>query len=292
MWRKLLPGRLKDLWRAEFQHQLWDQLPSVLPHFGFFPHQPQARCYCVPNTPEKAEFHELSPLPVPPKRLWAGYGETAGEYLSSGKEDVQSMTAVLGALGTTLESSGCILELGCAGGRMIRWLADVTTHGEVWGTDISASAILWCQQYLSPPFRFVTTTTWPHLPFEDRYFGLIYAGSVFTHIDDLADAWFLELRRVLRPGGKLYITIHDRNTVALLNGKARDTYLSKLLHATPEYEEYIRSDFGMFTIYRSVQSQVFYDIGFLRRKLEQYYRILAIVEQTYGYQSAVLLDRV
>lgn len=29
------------------------------------------------------------------------------------------------------------------------------------------------------------------LKFADGYFDVIYGGSVFTHIDDLADAWFL-----------------------------------------------------------------------------------------------------
>jgi ubiquinone/menaquinone biosynthesis C-methylase UbiE len=46
-------------------------------------------------------------------------------------------------------------------------------------------------------------TILPHLPFEDRSFDVVYAGSVFTHIDDLAQTWFLELRRVLHAGGML-----------------------------------------------------------------------------------------
>lgn len=54
----------------------------------------------------------------------------------------------------------------------------------------------------TPSFRFVTTTTLPHLPFADGYFHMIHAGSVFTHIADLAEAWLLEIRRVLaRAGG-------------------------------------------------------------------------------------------
>jgi ubiquinone/menaquinone biosynthesis C-methylase UbiE len=68
----------------------------------------------------------------------------------------------------------------------------------MWGVDINARHINWCQLNLRPPFSFATTTTAPQLPFEDGYFDLIYSGSVFTQLSDLADAWILELRRVVR----------------------------------------------------------------------------------------------
>ena len=111
------------------------------------------------------------------------------------------MLEILSKAGVSLPSLGNVLEFGCADGRMIRWLEDWAHDREIWGTDIDASRILWCKQNLGRHFRFATTTIVPHLPFEDRHFGFIYAGSVFTHIDDLADAWIAELRRVLRPAG-------------------------------------------------------------------------------------------
>ena len=49
--------------------------------------------------------------------------------------------------------------------------------------------------------NFATVTTAPHLPFADGYFDFAYCSSVFTHISDLADAWLLELRRIVRSGG-------------------------------------------------------------------------------------------
>ena len=42
-------------------------------------------------------------------------------------------------------------------------------------------------------------TAFPHLPFEDNTFTLIYAGSVFTHILQLMDAWVMEFPRILKP---------------------------------------------------------------------------------------------
>ena len=100
---------------------------------------------------------------------------------------------------------------------MIRWLADLAQECQIWASKIDARQSLWCQENLSPPFNFATVTTAPHLPFEDRYFDLIYCGSVFTHIDhDLADAWLLELKRIIRPGGRVYITVHDKHSADLI----------------------------------------------------------------------------
>jgi SAM-dependent methyltransferase len=74
---------------------------------------------------------------------------------------------------------------------------------------------------------FATGTTAPHVPFEDRTFDLIYCGSVFTHISELAEAWLLELRRILRPGGYVYVTIHTRHTIDLLLTRYREEPLLK-----------------------------------------------------------------
>lgn len=269
---------------------------AMIPYYqGFLPYRAM-QSYLLPKTPDKAEFYPGSPLPVPPRNLWLGYGETVEVYLSGGMHHVQTMERLLNASGTSFESSKRILELGCAAGRMIRWLHPLTETCEIWGTDINASSIIWCQQHLSPPFHFTTTTIFPHLPFEDQYFGLVYAGSVFTHIDDLADAWFLELRRVLRRGGRLYITLHDRRTVDLVSNEQNDqswiVQFRKYVRSFPEYDKFSRSNFGMFSLRRCHNVQVFYDIEFLSRKLKPFFQVLSVTEEAYGKQSAMVLERI
>jgi SAM-dependent methyltransferase len=257
---------------------------------GYFPHAPGSPCYLIPKTPAKGPIYPDSPFPVPPTEVRVGYGTTDQQFLDSGKKDVQTIRDILARAGTSVEAASRILDFGCASGRMVRWFLDVSDRCEVWGTDISASCIHWCKQHLSPPFHFATTTVYPHLPFEDHYFGLIYSGSVFTHIDDLADAWFLELRRILRPGGKLYVSIHDRHTAKVLEGK--NWFLPNFLCSFPEYKQYLASDFGMFTMGRSVSSQVFYDPEFLARRLAPFYRVLSVTEEAYYHQTVMLLERV
>ena len=259
-----------------------DQFPIFLPYL------PGGSCYVLPK-----QAPEPLTKPVPPKERWIidKQGNTSEEYLASGKRDLEDMRRVLNEAGVSIESLGNILDFGCGDGRMIRWLEELAYDREVWGTDINAERILWCKQNLSPRLRFATTTIVPHLPFEDRHFGFGYAGSVFTHIDDLADAWFAELRRILRPGGKLFITVHLKADVELLDGKYKDSGLTSLLRGYPEYEQFAYSDFNMFTIGRSSRSIVFYDIDYLRNSLEPMFRLLSVTEELRLYQNGLLLER-
>ncbi len=162
---------------------------------------------------------------------------------------------------------------------------------EIWGADIEAEYIYWCRQHLSPPFHFATTTTIPHLPFEDRHFALIYCMSVFTHIDDLAEAWLLELRRVLSPEGRLLITICDRHTVELLDGPRKDHPFAKRMRGDATYRRW-KDRSQMLVVGRDASTNVFYDIDYFRRTLDPMYRVLSVVQEGLGgYQTALLLAR-
>jgi SAM-dependent methyltransferase len=246
------------------------------------------------NRPDNLPTCKLG-LPVPPKSLWAEYGNTEQEYLSWGETDVSKMLSILSETGWVWADHGRALEFGCAAGRMVRWLKDLAETHEIWGLDISAKHVQWCQSNLTPPFHFATTTVVPHLPFEDRYFDFVFAGSVFTHMEDLAMAWFLELRRVIRPGGRLYVTIHDRNTVELLKKDYQHLLNFHMLEHredfTKAYYQYTGSEFGMFTIGRSIFSRVFYDMEYLERMLSPAFRTLRVEPKAYGPQTALLLER-
>jgi len=155
-------------------------------------------------------------LPPHPLRHYYGYKDGKFHddlYIKSGENDMNTVRALLQKDGFDF-SQERMLEFGCSAGRLMRHLEKEAHDTEIWGVDIHSAAIHWAQAHLSPPFNFATVTTTPHLPFEDNYFGFIFAGSVWTHIGELDDAWLLEMRRVLRPGGRLYITISDENTLS------------------------------------------------------------------------------
>lgn len=260
--------------------------PTILPYFiTFFPYRRTSYTYWVPRAKPPRVAGQL---PNPPEHLWLGYGRTIEEWLESGRRHVGKMRELLKETGYEIKDGDRVLELGCAGARMLRCLQDVADKCEIWGTDISGEHILWCKQNLSPPFNFCITTTTPHLPFPDNYFDLIYAGSVFTHIDDMADTWLFELRRILKPGGRAYLTIHDNHTIRLLS-EQRNLDLSKTLFCRPDY--FRNNDYGMFTIGRFMRSQVFFDTDYFTAPLKPFFDVLSVTPEAYGFQTAVLLRK-
>ncbi len=264
--------------------------------------------FAVPKQHRPKDQETDDDLAVPPRPFWIGYGSDFGDkgqewYISRGKGDVGRMLEIVGFSGLSLAQGGRVLEMGCAAGRMIRHLKSFSDACEIWGVDVNAPLINWCKGNLSPPFHFATTTTIPHLPFQDGYFDLIYTGSVFTHIDDLADAWLLELRRVLSPRGRVYITIHDRHTIKLLkegyhydktgyftSKDSVEVSLTAQLSSDPIYRNN-EATFGMLAIGRDFLSQVFYDIDYFRKVAGSMFDVLSVTEEAYGHQTAVLLGQ-
>jgi SAM-dependent methyltransferase len=281
--------------------------PELMQFSLFWPHDhrsPYARPVENGNGPEIAG----ADLPVPPKDLWAYYCTSAESFLQTGKEDVETMGRLLAESGAPLEQSGRILELGSAGGRLTRWLAPLAPENEVWGADIWSTAVLWCQDHLSPPLNFFTNTMVPSLPFEDRSLGLVYAGSVFTHIDDLVETWFLELHRIIRPGGRLYFTVNDEHAVRVFDGEADpadypryhertggkenwDGFVA-MVNASPEYARFKRGDAYMVTLGRSIRANVLWSSDALCKRLGFGFRVCSVNPEAYGHQTAILLERI
>jgi SAM-dependent methyltransferase len=231
-------------------------------------------------------------LPVPPPELWEGYGKTPEQYLDSGREHVMAMREIVGKAGLDIDSAGRVLEFGCSAGRMIRWFAPVGKGREIWGVDIASKPIHWAIQHLAPPFYFATNTTLPPLPFEGGAFQFIYAGSVFTHIADLADLWLIELRRLLKPSGLLYVTVHDKHTLDLLLAKYPGISLTRTLQEANARTGCLQANFAKLVLARSPKgAQVFYDISFLRQHWGRLLEVVSVTNEAYGYQTAVLFRK-
>jgi len=266
----------------------------------FYPYEPDRASYLLPKVSRDGQTLRAE-LPIPPLdlRQHAYLGPDAEAYLAAGKKYVKKMADILQTSGITVEPGQRILDFGCADGMMVRNFREIAESGEAWGVDINGSQIIWCQQHLSPPFKFVTTTSFPHLPFEEGSFDLIYSFSVFTHICDLTEAWLLELRRILRRGGVLYLTVHDKHTIDLIFKKNRGFQFEHLRDAEKSLA-FRNSEFDMFTINRvpgggieheGRQAQVFYDIGYLRRHWGNYLKVLSTTEEAYVHQTAIVLRK-
>ena len=157
--------------------------------------------------------------PLPSRRLMvrvAGTGD-ADWFLRSGRAGFDAIAAH-----APLAELDAVLDFGCGCGRVTRWWSDFP--GTIAGSDVSGAAIAWCRANL-PFARFETNALAPPLVFDDESFDLVYALSVFTHLTaDLQLAWRDELRRVLRPGGRLLLTTHGSSYVPRLTAEERGQF--------------------------------------------------------------------
>ena len=256
----------------------------------YFPYKENADSYVILKQEKDLEFCELG-LPIPPVELWLGYGNSVQEYLH-GKQQISNMMGILQKGGYDVSSMNSIMDFGCGAGRMIRWLKPYAETAEIWGTDISSDHITWAINHLSPPFNFATTTTIPHMPFEEGYFDLIFAGSVFTHIDDLVESWLLELRRVLSKRGCIYITIQDKNSMHLLRTSKyyKEIWLKHYIEENPLFIE-AGQEFLKIVGLRGTRSQVFYDIDYFCKLVKNIFDVVSINNAAYGFQTGILLKR-
>lgn len=233
-------------------------------------------------------------LPVPPQGLWLGYARTADEYIVGGRHDVETMLRLLRSAGASMDEFVRVLDVGCGAGRMLRAFPDVGRR-ELWGVDISAPHIEWCERHLTPPMHFATTTTLPHLPFEDAKFDLIWCGSVFTHISELATAWLLELRRVVRPRGWIYVTVHTKRSIELLEGRYADDALSggfaHSITGIPATRQFQSSRSLELIIGSDPDSQVFYDADGIAERWSRLLDVASVTEEAHDYQAAIVLQK-
>jgi SAM-dependent methyltransferase len=96
-----------------------------------------------------------------------------------------------------------VLDFGCGAARVLRHFLDEAETAEFWGCDIDGPSIDWIRANLSPPLCCFRNERTPTLALESDSFHLVYATSVFTHIDASWSDWLLELHRILVPGGML-----------------------------------------------------------------------------------------
>ena len=163
-------------------------------------------------------------LPLPPDvlRLMVAGTDDAEWFLTAGARAVESLTAVLAKANVALHQCESILDFGCGCGRVIRHLRHLPA--ELHGCDTNPVAVDWCDENL--PFgRFAVNALESPLEYDAESFDLVYALSVFTHLPrDLQSHWMCELRRVLKPGGVLVVSLHGDAMLGHLNRAERADY--------------------------------------------------------------------
>ncbi|SHJ73782.1 Cyclopropane fatty-acyl-phospholipid synthase [Roseomonas rosea] len=228
-------------------------------------------------------------FPLPPEdnqRRVVGEANRA-RFVFGGATLFKNLEFHLRELGLTWGDTPRILDWGCGAGRLARYLI-AHSGARVTGVDIDADNIAWCRANL-PGGRFETVGLMPPMPFEDGSFDLAVGISVVTHLkEEVQFAWLEELRRVVRPGGLVFLSIQGPVQFAyngfpphLFRQIERDGFLDlsvdDALDAVIEDKEYYRS---------AMQSR-----AYIVDRWSPYFEVLAIEDATAAIQDFVILRR-
>jgi len=257
----------------------------------------------IVKTPEHLLYHDQprvvdlilsDEMPIPATEDRENYYDDRHiEYWISGYADCRKLEPYL----SNPHGPERYLDFGGATGRVSRHLTR-NPRREVWLCDINVNWIAWIDRHFNRSIRAFQNRIQPSLPIEDKYFDLISAFSVFTHLDQDEIPWLLELRRILRPEGYLYLTVLDDHVWDRLKDPAWE-WLFKSLSRGRNDEFLIEQcqkplSERMVLEYSSAEAyniNTFLSRAYLKKKWGAFFSEMTFLEDYHNYQTAVVLKR-
>lgn len=231
-----------------------------------------------------------APLPMPEDRE-GYYGNDHFAYWASGLYDWLHLRKAACELH---QAPRRYLDIGCASGRVLRHAA-LDRSVAAWGCDISRRHVDWCNTFLPQNLSVFQNTSIPTLPLESNYFDLVSAYSVFTHIESFETTWLTELRRILKPGGIAWLTIHSDHTLAKMRP---DWPLYNAVSTHPKFvamnaKQEMNSDRMIFRWHhdKSYSGNVFYRRSYIERAWGRIMKIRHYMNEFPQYQDVVILQK-
>jgi SAM-dependent methyltransferase len=114
------------------------------------------------------------------------------------------------------------------------------------GVDPNEAAIAWAREHL-PEIRFDVSPQDPPLRFPDAHFDLVFAISIWSHYaEPAAIRWLDEMRRVIRPGGRLVFSTHGLHSISYYaqTGERSPEQLAKIRRALYRSDHWFAAEFG------------------------------------------------
>jgi len=130
-----------------------------------------------------------------------------------------------------------VLDYGCGDGKFTNTLVKANAL-KVFGIDISQNAIGFARKLV--PMADFMVSNGGRLEYSDNYFDVIFSLDVIEHIpDNDRESVLVELKRALKPGGKLILTIPSKN---------KNLDPKHFRHFTPvEIEQSLKNDYSDLT---------------------------------------------
>jgi SAM-dependent methyltransferase len=123
------------------------------------------------------------------------------------------VTDALARSGAPFAPGMTALDFGCSSGRVVRVLRAAFPDVDWHGCDPIPDAIEWASANL-PGISFVRSPEYPPLPYADAAFDAVFAISIWSHFSaDAGGEWLREMRRIVKPGGRLLLSTHGEQTL-------------------------------------------------------------------------------
>jgi SAM-dependent methyltransferase len=226
---------------------------------------------------------------IPPAKLrYRVHGSLDEEsFLMVGRVLSENICNLLASVGWDIYTFKHVLDFGCGSGRVLRYFLNVPASCQLYGTDIDPEAIGWCERNM-PGVQWSTNGYMPPTPFQDNTFDLIYAISVFTHLDEpLQGAWLGELQRIAKLGAILILTVHGQHVYRTLSPSEQDVIRSRGFLYTTGATGCLKLD-GLPDFYQ----YAFHASEYIDREWSKYFEILCHLDRAINdHQDAVLLRK-
>jgi SAM-dependent methyltransferase len=152
----------------------------------------------------------IQEIPLPPDDLMIAVANHANheDFARSRVNGPAQMLADLGEAGVDPAMPIDVLDFGCGCGRFLAGWVLRGSEMRLHGCDFNPALVAWCNDRI-PGVVVRQNQIGQPVPFADRSFDYIYLLSVFTHLTVAEQTRLInEFRRLLRPGGHVYVTFH------------------------------------------------------------------------------------
>ena len=230
-------------------------------------------------------------LPFPPGPNQARISEQAIDnqwFHFAGGTFVHKVSAILAQyFSMDIANTTSVLDWGCGCGRLTRHL-NKYTEATIYGVDIDPYNLRWCSENV-PGATFTIIEPWKPLPFEDASFDFIIGHSVFTHLTEEAQLfWLDELCRVLKPGGAALVTV--MSYLALLNDRLSEHDINNFLQAG--YLDVGHQPDGVDEVAPGYYRKVYHRPEYIHQNWSFRFDILDILDGYADHQALVICKKV
>ena len=207
-------------------------------------------------------------------------------FVKVGSRCAKDIQAIMQLAGESIASRNSVLDFGCGCGRTLNWLSKDNASVSFFGTDIDEESIDWCRKNY-PDIEFHVNDLSPPLSFPNNSFDLVYAVSVFSHLEEKNHLeWLEELHRVLNPSGFLLVSYHGTKSQALLSVQERNSIATKGFLFKVEGLGKYKLD-GLPDIYQSA----YISTSYIKEHWSKYFKIENIIDEGMNAHQSVVLMR-